>query len=218
MSTNSRPRATFGTGKKNHLGVISRAQVMHGAIFTTNVSMFVTPSVTAVAFLALITALITAQGAVTGTKAKGTATLRNTKRDAVWTAMDLLRAYVQGLADVLPADGASAIIEAAGLVVAATPMRKKAPLAVMLTATPGVVHLDANASIFVGSANAAKKFIFNWQWSNDAGKTWNDVRSTPYASTDIVGLAPMSTYSFRASVTIGRSAGAWSQAVNLLVH
>jgi hypothetical protein len=59
---------------------------------------------------------------------------------------------------------------------------------------------------------------FNWQWSGDGGASWNDVRSTPYASTDVTGLALMTTYSFRVCVTVGKDVGPWSQAVSLLVH
>jgi hypothetical protein len=42
--------------------------------------------------------------------------------------------------------------------------------------------------------------------------------STGYASTDISGLALMTEYRFRVSVTIGRDPGEWSQEVKLLVH
>jgi len=217
MSTLSRPRASFAVAKKNVPAVLTRALTMHDAM-TTNAAMFVSPPLTQAAFLALITALAGAQQHVTSTKAMGAATLRNTKRDAVWTAMEILRAYVQSLADALNAEGAAAIIESAGLLVAATPVHQKAAVTAKLTTTPGVVHVDANASLLVGPADARKKVTFNWQWSGDAGKTWNDARSTPYANTDVPGLTLMTTYSFRTSVTIGKVTSAWSQAVSLLVH
>jgi hypothetical protein len=216
MSTVSRPRASFKTAKKNIPGVQGRAQAMCDGI-GNNSAMFVSPTITMVVFLGLITALAVAQQNVTATKAKGAATLRNTKRDAVWSAMETLRAYVQGLADTMSAESAASLIEAGGLVVWAVPAHPKAVLTATLTATPGDVHLDANASLLVGVASASKKVTFNWQWSGD-GKTWNDCRSTPYANTDVLGLTPMSTYSFRVSVTIGKVTGAWSQAVSLLVH
>ena len=144
--------------------------------------------------------------------------MRGTKRDALWTAMESLRSYVQGLADALPAVEAAALIEAGGLLVATTAVHKKAALAAKLTTTPGVVHLDANASLLLGPAAAHKKATFNWQWSGDAGKTWNDARSTPYGNTDVAGLALMTTHLFRVSATIGKVTGAWSDAVTLLVH
>jgi hypothetical protein len=71
----------------------------------------------------------------------------------------------------------------------------------------------------VGRANARKMAYFNWQWSADGGRTWNSVPPTPLASTEIPGLALLSTYSFRVSVTISKQpAGPWSDAVSLLVH
>jgi hypothetical protein len=186
--------------------------------FTENAALFAGLPITMVAFLALITALVLSQQAAMGTKAKGSATLRNTKRDAVWTAMVILRAYVQGLADVMDAASAASLIEAAGLLVGAVGGHQKALLTATLTTTPGDVHLDANASLLVGKANASRKVTFNWQWSGNNGQSWNDARATPYANTDVVGLALMSTYSFRVSVTIGKATGAWSQPVSLLVH
>ncbi len=91
-------------------------------------------------------------------------------------------------------------------------------LAAELTTTPGVVHLDANASLLVGPADASKNVTFNWQMSGDGGKTWTDLHSTPLGNTDVLGLALLSTYGFRVSVTIGKVTGAWSQPVSLLVH
>jgi len=217
MSTLSRPRASFGTSKKDVPGVLDRSQAMYNG-FIANIGMFGSPTITMVAFLALITALVTAQQHATGTKAKGSASLRNTKRDSLWTAMDALRAYVQGLADVASAENAVAIIEAAGMLVAAAPAHQKAVLTATLTAMLGVVRLDANASLLKGKAAAWKQVTFNWQWSSDGGKSWNSISSTPYASTDVTGLAPMATYSFRVSATIGKVTEPWSQAVSLLVH
>jgi len=216
MSEASHPRAVFGTNKRNIPGVLFRSQAMRDAM-VANTATFTSPTVTMVVFLGLITALAVAQQSAKATRAKGTAALRNTKRDAVWTAMESLQKYVQGLADVLSADGATSLIEAAGLVVAATPKREKALLAATLTTTPGLVHLTAHASLLAGKDNG-KKATFHWQWSGDNGKMWNSVGSTPHANTDVGGLALMGTYSFRVSATIGKVVGAWSQAVSVLVH
>jgi hypothetical protein len=217
MSTMYRPRASFGVKKRNVVDVLTRAQSMCSGI-TEHAATFVSPTVTMAAFLALITALALSQQNAVGTKARGSTTLRNTRRDAVWTAMESLRAYVQALADVVNAENAAALIESAGLRVAAVPTHQKAALTATLTTTPGVVHLDVHAALLVGPASLTKKVTFNWQWSGDGGATWHDLRSTPYGNTDVPGLALMGTYGFRASVTIGRDAGAWSQAVSLLVH
>jgi hypothetical protein len=137
-------------------------------------------------------------------------------REVLNTAKSSLQA-AQSLADGQSAQNAASLIEMAGLLVAAKGTRTKPVLAATLTATPGVVHIEANASALVGKADASKKVTFHWPWSAD-GKTWNDARSTPYASTDIAGLALESTPSFRVSVTIGKVDGPWSQAVSVHVH
>ncbi len=218
MPTQARPRAGFGTTQKNIPGVIFRSKAMFSG-FTNNAGLLGSPTITMVAFLVLINALIASQDVATQTKAKGSAAIRNTKRDAVWTAMETLQKFAQGMADVLTVDAAIALIEAAGLVVMKVGKRQKAALTAALTATQGNVLLEANRTLLAGAANAAKRVSFNWQWSGDGGKTWTSVTSTPYASTEIPGLTPLSTYSFRVSVTIGKQvAGPWSQAVTLLVH
>jgi hypothetical protein len=214
MSTQSGPRATYGTKKSNVPGVENRAQMMYNNI-TLNIAMFTALPMTMVAFLALITALTAAQQTARGTNAKGSSTVRNTKRNALWSAMGLLRAYVQSLADALDPEGATALIEAAGLLVATTTPRHKDVLSATLT-TGGVVHLEAFVALLVGPADASKKALFNWQQSLD-GKTWTDLHATPLGNTVVLGLTPLTTYQFRVSVTIGTVTGPWSQAVSIFV-
>src|SRR5580704_8008308 len=78
MSTEARPRAGFGTKKTQIPGVVTRATSMFNNM-TLNAAMFQSPTITLVAFLALLTALTVAQGNLTTSKAKGLASLRNTK-------------------------------------------------------------------------------------------------------------------------------------------
>jgi hypothetical protein len=216
MSTAAQPRASFGTTKKNVPGVLFRAQTMYAAILAA-VALFGSPPITMAAFLALINALAAAQQVATGTKAKGSATLRNTKRNLVWTAMESLRAYTQGLADLLSVEEAASLIEAAGLLVEETVRHSKALLTASLTATSGTVHLVANRSLLVGPGGSSKKVTFHWQMSLD-GKTWTDLGWNGYTIMDATGLTLMTTYAFRVSVTVGKVAGTWSQPVSLLVH
>ena len=212
-ATSPRPRASFGVAKDYAVGVLARAKIIYAAMLAA-AATFVSPTVTMVAFLALIQALDQAQQAA-ATRAKGLATLRNTKRDAVWTAMESLRIYVQGLADVATAENAAALIELAGLLVAGSASHPKAILQAKLTTTPGVVQLIANASILTGKTS--RSVTFNWQWSLD-GKTWNSLASTPLADTLVPNLTLMTTYQFRVSATVSRTTGDWSQPVGLLVH
>jgi hypothetical protein len=216
MSTVIRPRATFGTTQTNTRGVLGRSQTMYSSI-SSNIAMFVGLPITMQAFLALITALAVAQQAATGTKAKGTAATRNSKRNAVWAAMLSLQSYVQGLSDSMSVVDGTTLIGNAGMLVAKAADRLKVVLASSLTTTPGLVHLAANHTALVGKANAHKKVMFCWEMSSD-GKTWSALPPTPYASTTVSGLALMSTYWFRVSVQVGTTPGTWSQAVSILVH
>jgi hypothetical protein len=217
VSTNARPRASLGVAKKDVLAVLARAHAMYGALLAA-VSMFPSPTVTLVAFLALLQALEGAQQALTSTKAKGLASARNLKRNELWTAMESLRAYVQSIADSVTAENAAVLIEAAGLLVAKAGVRHKDILTPVLVAgQPGTVRLYAYATVLAGAA-PHKRRNFNWSVSSDGGKTWVGLPSTPYATTEVPNLAMMVEHQFRVSVTIGKTIGEWSQPAKLLVH
>jgi hypothetical protein len=218
MNSSNEPRAVFDTPKKNIVGVLNRAQAMHDGI-VANAASFGSPPITMVAFLALVAALAAAQAAVVTTKAKGAAEARDAKRNVLWTAMLSLQAYIQALSNVLSHGDAAALIKAAGMVVAKSAANRNKPvLTATLTSVPGNVHLQANRAALVGKADAAKQATFAWQWSADGGKSWTSAPSTPYAETDITGLPLMATYSFRVSVTVAKTTGAWSQPIGILVH
>ena len=212
-ATTPRPTGSFGTTKKKILGVTARARLMYAAFVAAGAAFGASP-ITMAAFLALVQALEDAQnGALT--RAKGLAALRNSKRDALWTAMEILRAFVQGIADTHTATDAITVIESAGLLVAKTRAAGKELLKAKLTSMPGTVHLEANAAMLRGKTS--KHTTFNWQASSD-GKSWSSAPSTPYARTDIPNLALMTTWWFRVSATVGTVTGEWSQPVSLLVH
>ena len=216
MSTAIRPRATFGTTRKFTPGVQERSQTMYNAI-TENIGQFPNLPITMAAFLVLITSLATAQGIVKGTKATGAAQVRDSKRNAVWTAMVSLQSYVQGLCDSLSVADATTLIKAAGMIVAKDTVRVREPVAATLTSVPGDVHLTASHIALVGKTDAHKKAMFCWEMSVD-GKTWTALPTTPLASTLVTGLTLLSTYWFRVSVTVSSTPGTWSQAVSILVH
>jgi hypothetical protein len=212
-STPTCPQATFGTTKKKLPGMISRAQAMYTAVLAA-AAIFSSPPLTMVAFMALIQAVLDArQAALAGTK--GLAAVRNTKRDALWTAMMSLRNYIQSIVDTQTPEAGIATIQTAGLLVAKTKVFLKPILAAKLTATPGLVHLVANRLALCG--RTAKLVTLSWQWSLD-GKTWSSAPSTPHAKTDVTGLSLMTIYWFRVSATVGTETGEWSQPVCLLVH
>jgi hypothetical protein len=212
-TTPAAPRASFGTTKKKIAGVTARARLMYAAILAA-VATFQTPPVTMVIFLGLIQALEVAQLAA-ATKAKGLASARNSRRDTLWTAMETLLVYVQGIANTVSVTDAITVIESAGLLVAKARVQAKALLQAKLTTTPGTVHLVANATLLRG--NTKKHVVYSWAWSLD-GKSWTLVPSTPYARTDIANLTLLTTYWFRVSATVGTAVGEWSQPVSVLVH
>ena len=211
MSNVNKPRAVFGVEKQDIPGVLIRAMAMYDGL-VANASAFSSPTITMVAFLALVQALSASQQATKESKSKAITTTRNTKRDAVWTAMQSLQAYVQGLADVLRAQAAAQLIALAGLHVAGIPAHAKAVLTAILTVTAGTVHLEANRkALLAGTAHPNRKLFFNWEMSSNGGQTWTALPTTPYASTDVTGLTALTTYSFRVSVTIGKVTQPWTR-------
>jgi hypothetical protein len=213
MSTQAKPKATLGVKKTNIAKLLARSKLIYNAILLAILTLFASTPIAPPALLALIEALDVAEQAA-GTKTTGLTAVRNGKRDLLWTALLSLKVFVQGLADLLPAEGAIALIDAAGMVVGRVPIRAKAILAAKLAAPgSGIVHLIANAKLLMGTSRTKRK-MFNWQWSLD-GTSWNSATSTPYASTLIAGLALGSTYWFRVGVTIGKTEGDWSQPVSL---
>jgi hypothetical protein len=211
MNSVAAPRAVLGTTQRDYPGVQARGQAMANSI-QTNIASFPSLPISIAAFVTLLTAFVLSQQVATETRAKGAAKVRNTKAIALWSAMEAIQKYIQGLANGLSAEAAAALIESGGLLVAKIGTHQKAALTAALTATQGNVLLVANRALLVGTEHASKHVQFNWQWSPDGGKTWNSVASTPLASTEIPGLTLMSTCSFRVSVTISKQpTGPWSQ-------
>jgi hypothetical protein len=85
MSKPAKPEATLGTLRVNIPGVLSRAGTMEAAI-TLAIAMFPGLPITMAAFLLLLQAAAAAQTAA-ATRAKGLASVRDTKVDDLWDAM-----------------------------------------------------------------------------------------------------------------------------------
>ena len=122
--------------------------------------------------------------------------------------LQLLRAYIQGMADAA-AENAPSIIQSAGVAVRKTPVR--APR--VFDAQPGA--LSGTAKLV--AAAAARRASYDWEYSTDGGKTWVALPGTLQAKTTVTGLTPGSTAQFRyCSVTL-TGQGNWSAPVSLLV-
>jgi hypothetical protein len=211
MTKPIRPKPALGVRRADVPGVLTRAGIMEAAILLA-AALFPSPPITMAAFLLLIQAAATAQTA-TATRAMGLASLRDTKVDALWTAMLALKAYVGGLASGLDATSATSLIQAAGLLVAESTTHGKLLLTATFIPPTGTVHVSVNALLLLGK-RTSKKTIFTWSWSTDGGKTWSAGITTGYASLDVPGLPP-GTYLFRVFATVGKTLGEPTQAVSL---
>lgn len=207
-----RVRAVLKLKKNNVPVLLAQAKAIHAAM-SANQAIFTAPNPPLATLLTQIEALDAAEQA-THTKAKGTAAVRNTKRNVLISSLELERAYVQSLADASPEE-AVAIIEAASMKVAASPRHAKEVLGAKLGQPPGTVILDANAGLL---GRGTKQVCFNWLFSTDGGKTWISAPSTPLPHTSITGLPLLTVCSFRVNISDADGPTAWSQAVSILVH
>ena len=214
MSKQTKPQPAFGVARINVPGVLARATLMQTAILLA-LATFTGLPITMPAFLLLIQAAATAQAAC-ATKAKGLAAIRDTKVDALWTAMLSIKTYVRGLCDATDAASAVALIHQAGLLVAKTAKATKLLLAATHIPATGLVHLVVNAQLLIGK-RTNKKTTFTWSWSTDGGKSWSAGVTTGYASADIPNLPPGS-YQFRVFATVGRVPGEPCDPVGLTIH
>jgi len=209
-----RVRATLGINKKNIPALLALAKAIYDGMLA-NPALFPSPNPALALLLALITALDNTQRA-TATRARGTAAVRDAKRDELYTGLESERMYVQSLCDANP-EQAAILIKAAGMTIGKVPARAKPVLEAKEGTQPGSVVLSANERLLVG-ASVHKKTLFNWQMSADGGKTWTALPATPFASTEVTGLTPLTTYAFRVCVTVAKVTGEWSQAVTILVR
>ncbi len=123
MSTLSKPKPSLGVTRNNVPGVLARAGIMEAAI-ELSPAMFPALPIPMPVFVPLIQAAAEAQSAAAA-RTNGLAALRDTKVDALWTAMQSVKTYVGGLASALDATSAASLIQAAGLLVAQTPTHTK---------------------------------------------------------------------------------------------
>jgi hypothetical protein len=214
MSKPTKPKPAFDTTRQNVPGVLARANIMYAAILAA-LATFSSPPVSMAAFLLLLQAAAAAQSTAAG-RGKGLASLRDTKVDALWTAMNTLKTYVHGLSSTLDAANAMALIHLAGLEVGKTNTRTRLLLAATYVPATGIVHLLLNARMLIGK-RPTQKTTFTWSWSSDGGKTWTPGVTTGYADLDVPGLPP-GTYQFRVFATVGRVPGDPTSPVNLTIH
>jgi hypothetical protein len=148
--------------------------------------------------------------AETATKArtKGTVEARNAAMGALRSALQAEKATIQQVADADP-DNALAIIGSTSLGVRKITPRTKAPFAVTQGAVSGSVHLAVKA--------AGVRAAYDWEWSSDGGKTWNQAPSTTQAKTTVLALPVGTSVLFRFRSVTPKGESDWSQPLALLV-
>ena len=162
--------------------------------------------------LATVTSAIAdveAAQSVVQTRAKGAVEARAAKRAALVALLRGLVVYVQKVAD---ADLANApmLIASAGMRAKKVTVRPKRVFAAK--------HGALSGSVSLVSPTGGKRAGYEWQYSADGGKTWQEARATLRANTTIAGLVPGSTYLFRGRVVDKAGDSDWCPPVSLMVQ
>jgi hypothetical protein len=142
------------------------------------------------------------------TKVHGAVATRNQQRLALLAKLELLRGYVQNIADA-DREQASGIIQSANMQVRKVPTRVKRVFAAKQGAVSGSVTLV--------TASAGRRASYDWEWSSDGGKTWQALPTTLQTKTSMTGLQPAASYSFRYRFVVKTGVGDWSQPVSILM-
>lgn len=143
------------------------------------------------------------------TRATGAAAVRNEKRAALVSLLELLAAYVQFVADASP-ENAISIIESAGLAIKKATVRAPRVFAAKSGTVSGSVKLTA--------PTAGDRASYLWQYSTDAGKTWVDASPTLQGRTTVTGLPFATVVQFRYRSVVRGGASDWSAPISLLVR
>ena len=141
------------------------------------------------------------------TRTIGAATARDTRRGALVAMLQLLRLYVQSVADQ-SRDRAPAVIQSAGMMVKKPAARPRRAFGARRGAVPGTVRIVA--------PTAADRASYDWQYSTD-GATWLDLPSTLRATTTMKHPSPGTTLHVRYRALTRAGHTAWSSPVTLPV-
>jgi hypothetical protein len=142
------------------------------------------------------------------TKVHGAVATRNQDRLALLAKLELLRGYVQNIADA-DREQASGIIQSANMQVRKVPTRAKR----VFTAKQGAV----SGSVTLVTASAGRRASYDWESSSDGGKTWQPLPTTLQTKTSMTGLQAGASYSFRYRSVTKTGVGDWSQPVSILL-
>jgi hypothetical protein len=173
-----------------------------------NVGTFPKPTPPLVVLDGDVSALDTAETA-THTRTKGAAQARDAKLAIVVVDLNLLRSYVEAVANADPAN-ASTIASSAGMSLRKQPTTTKNDLNVKPSKVSGSVSITAR----VGTK---QKVSHEWEYSVDGGKTWLAMPPTVQAKTTLTGLMPGSTVQFRHRAVTLTGPADWGTPVPMIV-
>jgi hypothetical protein len=174
----------------------------------TGNSAFPNPDPPLTVLLAAIAA-VEAAIALVQTRAKGAVATRKEKVAALVTVLRQLRAYVEKVADATP-EHAAALIQSAAMNVKNVTVRARRAFAVK--------NGPMSGSVVLVTAYAGSRASYEWAFSTDGGKTWQEARATLQSKTTITGLQPGVTYLFRTRPVTKAANTDWSQPLSLIVQ
>jgi hypothetical protein len=177
------------------------------AAMNANKSSFPAPSPSLLEIGGAVDDLEAAQKAV-ALHTRGAAGARNEKRVALAAKLDLLRGYVQSIADANHPD-ATGIIQSASMQIRKVAVRTRRAFSVK----PGPV----SGSVKVVTAPAGPRAAYDWAMSSDGGATWQPLPTTIQAHSGVTGLVVGTTYAFRVRAITKTGAGDWSEPVSIKV-
>jgi hypothetical protein len=179
----------------------------------SNPTIFLTPSPALPLLLTQIQDATTANQNVA--KVVGGAAVRNAKFGLLRTSMQSELCYVQSLCDAATPEVAQTIITAASMKTVIHNWYQKPVLSLKNGPTPGMVLLDANASLL---DSTHRKKMFNWQLTTNGGTSFTGMPSSETGKTSVSGLTPLTRVGFQVSVSVNKQPqGPWSQTVTILV-
>jgi hypothetical protein len=173
----------------------------------SNNPVFASPPVPYADLAAKIAALQAAE-AYTLTGTHGAAAARNAQFVQVWSRLEQLKSYVQGLADQ-SLESAAVIIETAGMNVKKSSGHGRALFKVVPGPNPGTVK--------VFGAREKTRASYEWQYSLD-GITWLTGAWTVKASAVITGLEQGKKYLFRFRTATSAGMSNFSQVLTLVLQ
>jgi hypothetical protein len=143
------------------------------------------------------------------TRVRGAAQDRDVKKEVVVADLNLLKPYVQSIADANP-ENAETIIISASLDVKLIGKADKDDISVK--------PKKGESGTMIARARKVEGTIANlWEYSMDKGENWDELEATSKCSTEITNLTPGSTIIVRHRPILRKGKGTWIQSAPAIV-